>query len=174
MTNRAKPIEPADWQERHSPTIPVEVVTRTNEHGRHTVERGRMRKTDARLWNMLDTEQREAVAMIVRGAEFISGRMHRFRPQWARIASGHGEPEDRRGLEQRLHQWIAECQAEGVSTVPTLAVWRDGQALRATARQMRVDYRKARWHMVESLEVYCRMTGMKKRKGADDEKNERT
>jgi hypothetical protein len=121
-----------------------------------------MRQTDARLWNMLDTEQREAVALIVRGAEFISGRMHRFRPQWVRIAAGHGEPEDRRGLEQQFHQWIAECQAEGVSTVPTLAVWRDGQTLEATARNLKMHRIRTKWHMTQSLDVYCKMVGMKK------------
>lgn len=157
--------EPADWQEAHSPTVSVQVVTHVNERGRHTVEQGRMRKTDARLWDMLDTEQKEAVARIIRGAEFISGRLHRFRPQWVRIAAGHGEPEDRGGLERAYLQWAEECRKERVSTVPMLAVWRDGEALRTTARRMRVDYRTARKTMKDSLDIYCRMVGMKGRKG---------
>lgn len=155
--------EPLDWQEAHSPTEPVEVVTHINEHGRHVREQGRMRKTDARLWEMLDTEQREAVQRIVQGAEYISGRMHRFRPQWVRIAAGHGELADPRGLERAYLQWVRECEAERVSTVPVLAVWRDGEALRAVARRMRIDYRTARKAMKDALDVYCFMEGMKRR-----------
>jgi hypothetical protein len=154
--------EPLDWQEAHSPTEPVEIVTHYNAQGRQVREQGRMRKTEARLWAILDTEQREAVQRIAKGAEYISGRMHRFRPQWVRIAAGHGEPNDPRGLERAYLQWVRECEAEKVSTIPTLAVWRDGDTLTAVARRLRVHRIRARWHMTESLDIYCRMIGIKK------------
>ena len=160
MTER----EPSDWQEPHSPTIPVEVVTHYNAQGRQVREAGKMRKTDARLWALLDREQIEAVERIVKAAEIISGAMHRFSPVWSRERiKAAGTVDARVDLQKAYLEWQRACPGEGIHAAVTLAIWRDGMGIEAAASTLGIGRIKAKAHMLAGLDLYCFLTGIKRR-----------
>lgn len=74
-------MEPADWQEAHSRTVPVEVTLATvvERHGqrvvRRTKEQSRRRKPDARVWDAMTADQEWAADMVMDGWRITGGEI---------------------------------------------------------------------------------------------------
>lgn len=156
-------MEPADWQERHSPTEAVEVTI--SKGTRRTQEQCRRRQVDAQLWRTIEGENAEyrrrakAAELIERAVSLITQgvciKIQSF--QRAGLSYHAGWRARQAELVEWYQEWAREAEREGLNVSDVLQILVHGEALRDQDRRNRQRNGRAIQHLIEALEVYTKL-----------------
>lgn len=139
--------EPAEWQERHSPTDPVEIRDPLRRH--RLLARPRRRRRDADFWDRLAVDEAWAAERIARGFELTGGSLHARALRLPMAADGPREApvdgqasaEDRAIGEARCldmyRRWVRACRDGGTPPAAVLGVIVFGDPVRHFERVVR-------------------------------------
>lgn len=149
---------PHSVQEKHSPTVPVNVrVSAVRED--YACQR---RLLDARLWDSLPREAQDAAADIANAYEALTKGMGAATSNWSRVpgarnpaavANAHGR------LSGRYMDWAASCTREGISHSMIIDVVCMGISCSALDRDRRVRKGTSRQNLYDGLMLYARQQG---------------
>lgn len=151
--------EPADWQERHSPTEAVNV--RFDTAKRTTIEICRRRIVDARLWDAMRAEEQTAAERIYCGFVLISGPSLVKCVTLERVdgKTANGAANGIRDLSDDYWDWAKTAQRERVRVAEVLDILVFGKSCAQVDRERRQRKGVARGNLFDGLGVYCAMRG---------------
>ncbi len=151
---------PADWQEQHSPTEPVEVLMRYEGSHRVTREAGRRRIVDARLWDALDEPLQQAMVEIHAAFAAVTAGLACKAQNFDRVARGFTDWSGRQAaLVSDYFRWKKLLAADGASPEMAMDVLAEGRSCMEVDRNRGLPKGRARANLVQSLKVYARMRG---------------
>lgn len=175
---RADRLEPQDHQERHSPTVPVEVVINRKvvpdgaggiKHVEVTKQTGVRRVLEAKLWDGLEELQQWAAESVETAVRIISRGGATKRQAFERVdGSGGGDAMIIDPRVKTLWQWQEECGREGIDPGVTVAVICDGHSLHRIDKEKRVRKGWARGQLGLGLDLYARLQGWRPRRTAPE------
>lgn len=156
----SKKMEPADWQERHSPTEAVTVrIT-----GSRRQETARRRKSDARIFErLLHDDQQQAAVEINDAFNAITGhvgcRIMVYEPDYV---PGTGDKGHRMDILRRTYMEWADIGDKGkFSHAAALDIICYGKGLREVDSGRRKAHGFAKTNLVNALDVWCEVRGWK-------------
>jgi hypothetical protein len=148
-------MDALDWQERHSPTEPYELVV--SKATRRTKAVARRRKQDCRLWEGMTPEMESAAQAIVKAVYILSGHASFARSGFERVDKAHEGDFDGAWLAsllQAYHSWTGEAQDKGIIPGAVLGVLYHGEGLTATDRAWKRRKGWAKEQVHRGLELY--------------------
>jgi hypothetical protein len=156
-----KKMEPADWQDRHSPT---EAVTIRVTSGRRQ-ETARRRKSAVRLFDGLLEEEQDAMQEINDAFNAITGHVAGnimlYEPDYV---PGTGERGHRMDILRRTYMEWAETGVRGkFSHAAALDLICYGKTLEIVDSERRKRHGWARENLRDALDAWCKLRGWKKR-----------
>ena len=156
--------QPADWQETHSPTEPVEVTI--SKGTQRTQERCQRRKTDASLWRVIEGENCEhhhrtrAAQQIEKAFKLITSGLG---PKVQKYRKGDQGVEadwvdENAALVSFYLRWADAAEHEkGISVSDLLQILAHGETLDDQDKRNRCRYGPARENLLAGLELYADM-----------------
>lgn len=163
-----RPVEPADWQELHSPTEPVRV--RLGHGGREADTVTRRRVSDARFWGGLDGQQQDAMVQIDEALRATAGTTYAPASRFIREPKGTGNESPGERRLRLLDAW-RDWSREGARRLglhfaePLIAYLIDPVTLGEIDRRRRWRNGTARGKIVAALDLWCEVRGWKRRGG---------
>jgi len=165
-------IDPLEHQAKHHPTdrYSVKDVRDRGEvkNGKvvRTTEDVQRRVTELKIWNDLDPAQTEAAQAIYRGWMVVAGEMQPKSVNLAdRVDGGRRkiDPDARIIIREDYQRWLAECHRVKASRSINLclSVFCFGNNLDEAAALARMSNRKVKPNLVEGLDIYCAVNGMR-------------
>lgn len=145
-------MDAADWQERHSPTAPTEILMR----GARQPIGVRRRLCDIRLWDGLDQPQQDALVEIDRAIHIIARGVGAKSPAYQPRIPG---PESSAGMDaELLEDWMEWSRAiagnqDAHRVIVALLV--DGRSLNQIDGGRGWRHGTAREHLVYGLDAWC-------------------
>ena len=152
--------EPADWQERHSPTKAVMLqIDRTR-----TRQQGRRRTSDARMWEAMSPRQESAADAIGAAVALVSGEVGIRTQPFQRLGRGPSRPDDAKAdrqavLVQRYRHWCERAGETGINVSDVLQILVHGESCHQQDRRTRRRNGTALGHLIEALELYAVLQG---------------
>lgn len=167
---RATAPEPLDYQQHHSPTGRMEIVTATEvisdgqggaSHVRTTRQQVTRRLVDARLWSSLEPAQQRAAERVAAGFAIVARGLGAQtsaigRP---RIDGNPAEPDYAQDLVDDYFRWGRLCQQEGLEHALVMDILGYGFSCAETDRRRRRRKGKAAAELRAALTLYCHMRG---------------
>jgi hypothetical protein len=152
-------MEPADYQETHSPTEATEVRIRVDGTRRVTREVARRRKPDARLWSSMRPEQEAAAENVAAAWYLITGEVG---CKVAKLQPGGGGRRD--SLTERATQlveaymaWARDLDERSLNKVAAIAVLLGNETMRDAERSRRKRNGWARDNLMDCLDRYANL-----------------
>ena len=153
-------LEPADWQERHSPTeaVMLHIDSKRNRQA------GRRRKADARMWEAMSPRQEAAAEAIAAAVALIAGEVGIRTQSFQRLGRGLSRPNDAKAnhqatLVQRYHAWCARAGEREFNVSDVLQILVHAESCHQQDRRTRRRNGTALAHLLEALEVYAVLQG---------------
>ena len=157
-------MEPADWQETHSPTEAVEVTI--SKGTRRTQERCRRRKEDARIWEAMTPNQERAAVWIHAALSQVLGdvavRISRY-DQGRRGVDHSDDPEWHARLREGYRQWVAAALDSGFVASDVIQILGHGETLSEQDERIRQRKGRAKQHLLHALQEFIVLQGWERR-----------
>jgi len=151
-----KPSGVHAWQEKRSPTTPVQL------RGAAADGAGaRRRIVDARLWDAMTGAQQDAALQIAEAFEAMSSGLGYRTSDWQHIpgtaAGGAGAAHSR--LIHGYVEWTKNCHREKISHAMVVDILVFGSSCRQQDRDRRLRGGSARRNLMDGLTLYCLLQG---------------
>ena len=164
----AADMGPEEFQERHSPTVPVTVRMQVYDPAsgrivRQEVQQTRRRKSDARIWEQMSGEQEVAAFMIFAAFMVMAGEVG---VKVAAFLRERGAPcDDDTILMLRRHyvKWSRDCAAHRLNVSACMDFLAHGESMGDIERKHRKRHGWALRNLLDCLDVYCKLRGWKRR-----------
>lgn len=158
--SKKRDMEPADWQERHSPTEPIE----TRVTAERKIARTRRRKADARIFDNLLEDQQQAMVEINDAFNDITGHVGASIMMYEeRVSRTTGDRSQRRDILRRTYIEWAELGLRGkFNHAAALDIIVFGKGLREVETERRKAHGFAKDNLVDALDCWCEVRGWKR------------
>lgn len=158
--------QPADWQEVHDPTEPVEVTI--SKGTQRTKERCRRRKADARIWEAMSSNQERAAVWIHAALSQVLGdvaiRISRY--EHGRRGADHSDdPEWQARVREGYRKWTAIAPQKGFVISDVIQILGHGETLREQDERVRQRKGRAKSHLLHALQEFVVLQCWERRDG---------
>lgn len=150
-------VQPADWQEHHSPT--ESVLVRLTGQKKMTI--ARRRKTDARLWEAMSGFQQEAALEISDTFEGITAGTAPKIQNLERTGGKAGHPASTAHIEETeaYWRWAESVQRAGLSHAAVVDILIIGESCRTVDASRHKRKGWAMENLLACLNLYCQLQG---------------
>lgn len=151
-----KSSKPSGWQEKHSPTDPIE--TKVGHNGKTVLSKARQRKADKRIQKGLNESQLRAMDDIDYGFNYVTRELGSKISSYEKDRVQGTGPNTDKG--EKLYfcykQWAREGERHfDVDAVKSIVI--DGQSLRRVAFNNRTGQSWPKKNLVVGLDAYCKL-----------------
>ncbi len=149
---------PDHWQEKHSPSIPIEVRISNSRVKTVAIRRA----VDARLFDSLDNDQLRAAEMIYAGYNIVTTRVAVKAQNFEMAGGGRFDGETPMHLVRQYRTWINHCRGRRIATAPVLDVIVFGKSLAEVDRSQKRQNGWTRKTLGIALDLYAELQGWKR------------
>ena len=156
--------DPVDWQEPHSPTVPVTVTV--SKQTKRTATIARRRFLDARLWHSLAVHKNgrgwngcEAAAGIRKGCALVVDGPPVRAHSWERRDPTHKSHDFADEAEWRCYDLFWKWGHEVPERYLIMCILIDGYSCRAMDRAKKRGHGWSQRRLVKGLQLYCDLAG---------------